>query len=316
MTGRVCSGWMQCSHASSLKLIDWLVRCHGQVGEAGRAGWGREMVRIWLVLGGRWDIYICVLVYVCVYVWETNSRARTQLASSGLVLVSCPWPWRAQESAVSLWLIDTDTPQTPAPRHSQTSTSIPQSLQPSASLLLFFSSWPMPGGHFFEETCWGGRERWKTGSQPPSWLWPLLEHALLSPSLSHSVGFISVSHVSDLTVVLVSLHLACWQQPAHGPSVPVVLSNVAWMSHSHVCVRCSRSMLDHGWSCFLHYRGERWIWVKSNPKPCSDLVLTYISSGLITHSVSSHLALQCLSKCLLWSLVIRSHFPALYANTH
>lgn len=132
---------MQCSHASSLKLIDWLVRCHGQAGEAGRA---REAERWREGYGYCWmedETYICVCwgAEMCAHTHtpththtsaHTLTHMHTQLASSGLVLVSCPWPRRAQESAVSLWRIDTDTPHPSAPRHSQTSTSIPQSLQP------------------------------------------------------------------------------------------------------------------------------------------------------------------------------------------
>lgn len=43
--------------------------------------------------------------YVCVEGLEgrdPHTHTHTQLASSGLVLVSCPWPRWAQESAVSL----------------------------------------------------------------------------------------------------------------------------------------------------------------------------------------------------------------------
>lgn len=77
-------------------------------------------------------------VYVCVRGlrgWNAHTRthmhAHTRLASSGLVLVSCPWLRRAQESAVSLWRIDTDTPYPSAP---DTPKPPPPSLNPSSPL--------------------------------------------------------------------------------------------------------------------------------------------------------------------------------------
>lgn len=251
---------MRCSHASSPKLIDWLVRCHGQAGEAGRESEAE-----------RWPGYgysgmedeTCIYIHACVdgafaqsICTPLHIHLCTQLASSGLVLVSCPWP-RGRRSQLSACDGLIQTPPRSLrlhlrPWHSQTSTSIPQSLQPSASLLLLFSSWPMPGGHIWMETYWRGRQ-WKRGSWPPSWLWPLLEHALLSPKHSHSAAFISVSHVSYDTLGPLSLHLACWQQPAGGPSVPVALSNVDWMSYSPPAFSLSYgledalSIVDHGW---------------------------------------------------------------------
>lgn len=101
--------------------------------------------------------------------------------------------------------------QTPPPlclrhRPSQTYTSIPQSLQPSTPSSSFSSSAAGPClVGMFERPIEGG---WRRGSQSPSSLWPVLEHAPMSPSLSHSVSFISVSCVSCLAVVLLSLHLA------------------------------------------------------------------------------------------------------------
>lgn len=118
-------------------------------------GWGGregersvEMARkIWLLFGGRWDIYTCVFVRWCVALLKctcafthTRSYAHKQLASSSLVLVSCPWPWRAQESAVSFWRIDTGTP------HPSASTpTLPNIyLHPSVLPALYCSPPPLP----------------------------------------------------------------------------------------------------------------------------------------------------------------------------
>lgn len=145
---------MRCSHASSQKLIDWLVRCHGQAGEAARV---RERQR-----GGEKDMatvgWKMRRLYVCVGGLEGRNPhmyVHTQLANSGLVLVSCPWPRRAQESAVSLWRIDTDGPLTLRP---DTTEPPPPSLSPSSLLppSFFSSSQPMPRGHVWEETYRGG----------------------------------------------------------------------------------------------------------------------------------------------------------------
>lgn len=190
---------MRCSHASTLKLIDWLVRCHGQVGEAAR---GREMVRrIRLVLDGRWDVYMGVSGGGgC----GALKRSRTHARSYTHSWPALAWFWsvacghgghRSQLSACD-GLIDTDTPSPPNPnpplRHSQTTTSISCSLQPSTSLL---PSTPPQQPAYAWWACLRG-DVLRRGSQSPSWLWPAFEHALLSPSLSRSVAFIFVSRVS------------------------------------------------------------------------------------------------------------------------
>lgn len=226
----------------------------------GWGGWeserGREMARrIWLLLDGRWDVYMCVLRG-----WNarahTNTDTRTHTDTHAHTAGQL-WPGSGQlpvataGTGVSCQPV-TDWYRHPPPLRPLTlpnlhlHSSIPPAPIPPSSSSSGAS--PCLVGMFERRRIGVGVE--EGGSQPPSWLWPVLEHALLSPSLSHSVGFISVSHVSYKAVVLLSLHLASWQQPAGGPSVPVVLSNEDWMSYSPPavwlsCGRCCWRILDY-----------------------------------------------------------------------
>lgn len=185
---------MQCSHASTLKLIDWLVRCHGQAGEAGRAReaerW-RERYGYCLVEDETYTrVCLCVGVLHC---WNAHALSRTRGRMHTNSWPALAWFWsvalghgehRSQLSAFD-GLIQAPLTPLPPPQHSQTSTSIPQSFQPFIALLLLllflFSSQPMPGGHVWEETYWrvGTRLHIDPGctgtcpivtlSQPPVW---------------------------------------------------------------------------------------------------------------------------------------------------
>ena len=112
--------------------------------------------------------------------------------------------------------------------------------------------------------------------------------------------------------------LVRWRSGEYWWNSRVRLSSIKW--------RHSSLILKKHLDPFLHFCGEFtdlicvfWFWEQHAQKdqiiktcqPC-NLVIVSVLRDLITSGRCSHTW----QWCLLWPLLIRSHFPALYANTH
>lgn len=154
-----------------------------------------------------------------------------QFASFAWVLVSCPWPQRAQESAVSQWRIDTGTSPPSTSSSALPNLHLHSSIPPDTPSPSFSRVRLMPGGHVW--VVWSkGLEKWKWASILT--VACIRTSLLVTRPLCSSFGFICFTYVTYSPAISSTYLLACGIQLLETLLFLFLLFNAQWKQHFYL----------------------------------------------------------------------------------